>query len=71
MYHQVRRSSVFGGGTRWNTVITVQGTLIQWARWARAQGPELQGAPERLMCSNAFPLQMTTTSLDDVCLFLY
>jgi len=22
-----------------------QGPLIQWAGWARAQGPELQGAP--------------------------
>ena len=26
-----------------------QGRLIQWARWARAQGPKPQGAPKQPM----------------------
>ena len=27
----------------------VQGRLIQWARWARAQGPQASGAPKQPM----------------------
>jgi len=30
---------------------TEQGRLIQWARWARAQGPQASGASKQPMCN--------------------
>jgi len=32
-------------------LVRYQGPLIQWARWARAQGPLAPGGPERLTCN--------------------
>ena len=41
MLHKAREKRV----TQW-----AQGRLIQWARWARAQGPQASGAPKQPMC---------------------
>ena len=36
--------------------IRLQGPLIQWARWARAQGPQASGGPEQLIFFSNFEI---------------
>jgi len=39
---------------KYTTEAANQGRLIQWARWARAQGPQASGGPKQPMCYFSF-----------------